>query len=115
MMQIGLGVPMVAFLSRKPFWVDSSTIERWPQIEDNFLLQNWCECNQAPYDDPFFCDLLKEWKLSGSMFDFNEGIARMAFSYSAQVRKERYTVVHLLVSDIFLKFEFAMTHWANTV
>ena len=89
MMQIGLGVPMVAFLSRKPFWVDSSTIERWPQIEDNFLLQNWCECNQAPYDDPFFCDLLKEWKLSGSMFDFNEGIARMAFSYSAQVRKER--------------------------
>ena len=51
-------------------------------------MQNWIECNQAPYDDLFYQDLLQEWKLSGSLYDFNDGIARMAFMYSAQVRKE---------------------------
>ena len=55
-----------------------------------FLLyvQQWIESNQAPYDDLFFHDLIQEWKLSGSMFDFNDGIARMAFMYSAQVWTE---------------------------
>ena len=51
-------------------------------------MQQWIESNQAPYDDLFFHDLIQEWKLSGSMFDFNDGIARMAFMYSAQVGME---------------------------
>ena len=55
-----------------------------------FLIQSWIENNQAPYDDLFFYDLLQEWKRSGNKFDFNDGIARMAFMYSAQVRKKRY-------------------------
>ena len=53
------------------------------------LFQNWIECNQAPYDDLFFYDMLQEWKISGSMRNFNDGIARMAFMFSAQVRKEQ--------------------------
>ena len=42
-----------------------------------------------PNDDPFFHDLRKEWIASGSMFDFNDGVGRMAFSYSAQVSMNR--------------------------
>ena len=61
-------------------------------------MQNWIECNQAPYDDLFYQDLLQEWNLSGSLYDFNDGIARMAFMYSAQVRKE----ISLL--NIFVEF-----------
>ena len=51
-------------------------------------MQAWIENNQAPYDDLFFYDLLQEWKRSGNKFDFNDGIARMAFMYSAQVWTE---------------------------
>ena len=54
-------------------------------------MQAWIENNQAPYDDLFFYDLLQEWKRSGNKFDFNDGIARMAFMFSAQVRRERCT------------------------
>ena len=64
-------------------------------------MQAWIENNQAPYDDLFFYDLLQEWKRSGNKFDFNDGIARMAFMYSAQVRRERCT--WFLLINPFLK------------
>ena len=40
-----------------------------------------------PHDDIFLNDLHREWKLRGKKLDFNDGVARIALGYGAQVRR----------------------------